>query len=280
MPKQPLAEVFGFPIDNLTPLARYYRENRFCPYYNGVPHCTKDTPMNPLGVCSIHDGEHPVIICPVRFRQDWIIVDDAASSFFPLGTSWTSLAEVRLEDKCGRSEGNINIALVAYDNDGQVSDFGALEVQAVNISGDLRRPFECYMKDPEGYCDMQWTGQLDSPWPDYLPSLQQRLAPQLIYRSRILNNWRKKTAIAVDRSFFDSLLLLPGVTSDEAEIAWLVYDLVLGSEQNQHKLIRHQTVRTAFSSATDSLTKVEVGPVGDFISRLDAALEEVVVSDD
>jgi hypothetical protein len=280
MPKQPLAEVFGFPINNLTPLARYYRENRLCPYNNGVSHCTKDTPIDPPGVCSIYEGEHPVIICPVRFRQDWIIADDAASFFFPCGRRWTSLTEVCLEDKHGRSAGNIDVVLVTFDERGQVIDFGALEVQAVCVSGNVRRPFEYYMEDPERHYDMQWTGQLDSPRPDYLPSLQQRLAPQLIYRGRILNNWRKKTAIAVDRSFFASLLPLSEVNSDDAEIAWLVYGLVLDPEQNRYKLIEHQPIHTAFSSATDSLTKAEVGPVGDFISRLDAALEEVVVNND
>jgi len=42
----------------------------------------------------------------------------------------------------GRSAGNIDVVLVSYDNDGKVLDFGALEIQAVYISGNVRDPFE------------------------------------------------------------------------------------------------------------------------------------------
>ncbi|MGQ9742191.1 NotI family restriction endonuclease [Chloroflexus sp.] len=43
-----------------------------------MPHCTKDTAKNLLGVCSVYHENEPVITCPVRFRQDWMIADHAA----------------------------------------------------------------------------------------------------------------------------------------------------------------------------------------------------------
>lgn len=52
MPKHPLAEVFGFPPDNLSAEAERYRRNRLCPYNNKVPSCTKDKANDPLGVLS------------------------------------------------------------------------------------------------------------------------------------------------------------------------------------------------------------------------------------
>jgi len=109
MPTHPLAEVFGFPTDNLSATVERYRNNRLCPYNNRVPSCTKDKANDPLGVCSIFDGEQPVITCPVRFRQDWLIAEDAARFFFPPETRWTSLTEVRLTDRNGRSAGNIHV---------------------------------------------------------------------------------------------------------------------------------------------------------------------------
>ena len=109
MPKHPLAEVFGFPTDNHTDEAKRYRENRLCPYNNRVPNCTKDKAENPLGVCSLFDGDTATIICPIRFRQDWIITVDAAKFFFGPQPKWTSLTEVRLNDKYGQSAGNIDI---------------------------------------------------------------------------------------------------------------------------------------------------------------------------
>ena len=171
MSKHPLAEVFGFPPDNNSPRAKRYREKRLCPYNNRVPNCTKDRANDPLGVCSIFEGDASIAItCPIRFRQDWLVTEDAAHFFFPPQTNWTSLTEVRLNDKYGESAGNIDIVLVAYDDRGQIIDFGALEVQAVYISGNIRRPFEHYMQNPVQNYDIDWSRERNYPRPDYLSS--------------------------------------------------------------------------------------------------------------
>ena len=109
MPNHPLAEVFGFPADNHSSDAQRHRQLRLCPYHNRVPHCTKDKANNPLGVCSVHGRNDVTITCPVRFRQGWLILEDAARFFFPPETKYTSLVEVRLNDKNGRSAGNIDV---------------------------------------------------------------------------------------------------------------------------------------------------------------------------
>lgn len=142
----PLTEVFGFPANNFSPSAERHRKGKLCPYNNKVPNCTKDKALDPLGVCSIFEAEGKVAItCPVRFRQDWLIAEDAAHFFFPEDTAWTSLTEVRLRDGNGQSAGNIDVVLVAYDTNGKVTDFGSLEIQAVYISGNVRNPFEHYV---------------------------------------------------------------------------------------------------------------------------------------
>lgn len=112
MPHHPLAEVFGFPANNFSAEASRHRAKRLCPYNNKVPNCTKDKAREPLGVCSVYDGESIAITCPIRFRQNWLIADDAAAFFFGENVRWTSLTEVRLPDKYGRSAGNIDIVLV------------------------------------------------------------------------------------------------------------------------------------------------------------------------
>ncbi|HIP96509.1 MAG TPA: hypothetical protein EYH32_04755, partial [Anaerolineae bacterium] len=57
MSNHPLAEVFGFPVGNLSAEAERYRNNKLCPYNNKVPSCTKDRAKDPLGVCSVYDGD-------------------------------------------------------------------------------------------------------------------------------------------------------------------------------------------------------------------------------
>lgn len=208
MPKQPLAEVFGFPINNRSEEARRYLTNRLCPFNNKVPNCTKDKAKDPLGVCSLFEGDETTIVCPVRFRQDWIITVDAAKFFFPQNAKWTSLLEIRLNDKHGRSAGNIDIVLVSYNDAGRIIDFGSVEVQGVYISGNLTNPFKHYMQDPDGRIDMDWTKERNYPRPDYLSSSRKRLAPQMIYKGGILKAWGKKTAVALNMGFFNTLPLL------------------------------------------------------------------------
>ena len=62
-----------------------------------------------MGVCSVFDNDHLAVTCPIRFRQNWLIADDGAEFFFPQGAKWTSLTEVRLKDKHGKSAGNIDL---------------------------------------------------------------------------------------------------------------------------------------------------------------------------
>jgi len=225
MLKQPLAEVFGHLITDKSDEANRYRKRRLCPFNNKVPNCTKDKAENPLGVCSILYEQHPVITCPIRFREDWIITDDAASFFFKEDAKWSSLTEVRLNDANGKTAGNIDVVLVAYDKNGKVYDFGALEVQAVYISGNVRDPFEHYMEDPKKRLAFDWSKQPNYPRPDYLSSSRKRLAPQLLFKGGILHNWKKKTAIATIKESINTIGGLQVVRKENADIAWLIYNM-------------------------------------------------------
>jgi len=274
MPNQPLAEVFGFPCNNLTNNAARYRKLKLCPFQNKVPNCTKDKADNPLGVCSVFHGNNIAITCPIRFRQDWLIAEDAATFFFPEGTSWTSLTEVRLNDKNGNTAGNIDVVLVAYDSAGKVTDFGALEIQAVYISGNVRRPFEHYMQKTEERADMDWRKETSYPRPDYLSSSRKRLVPQLLYKGGILNTWKKKIAVALDEGFFATLPKLKKIQPDQADIVWLVYKLAFNESENIYSLKRAETVYTLFNESLDKIIRPEAGPPDDFIEKLQEKLDE------
>jgi hypothetical protein len=251
--KNPLAEVFGFPINNLGKEANRYRKNKLCPYNNKVPSCTKDKANDPLGVCSVFDKENIAVTCPVRFRQNWLIAEDAANFFFPPDSMWTSLTEVRLNDVNGQSAGNIDIVLVAYDNNGKVIDFGSLEIQGVYISGNVRRPFERYIANPSKNTALDWSKERNYPHPDYLSSSRKRLAPQLIYKGGILKHWNKKMAVALDNSFFKTLPELPTVEEKDADIAWFVYDLIHSPNNMLLELQKVRTVYTKYLTVTSSI---------------------------
>lgn len=274
MSKQPLAEVFGHPITNQSSNAVRHRKNRLCPFNNKVPNCTKDKANDPLGVCSVYEGDSVAITCPIRFRENWLIADDAAAFFFPLNTTWTSLVEVRLNDKYGKSAGNVDIVLVSYDERGQVLDFGSCEVQAVYISGNVRSPFEYYMADSVIRMNMDWTGKPNYPRPDYLSSSRKRLAPQLLFKGGIFHTWGKRQAVVIHQEFFNTLPKLEEVSEEKAELAWLVYNLVYDQEQNRYNLKKDKTVYTKFEPTMLKLTTAEAGPCEDFIAHLQCKLDE------
>ena len=278
--KQPLAEVFGHLIDDQSKKAARYRSKRLCPFNNKVPNCTKDKANDPLGVCSVfHDGT-PAITCPVRFREDWIITDDAASFFFAENLAWSSLTEVRLNDANGKSAGNIDVVLVAYDGNGTILDFGALEIQAVYISGNVREPFKYYMKDPKSNGQMDWSTRPNFPRPDFLSSSRKRLAPQLLFKGGILHSWNKKIAVALNKSFMDTLPPLKPVDKSKADIAWFIYDLemITDSEGNRYKLVKIDEVFTEFTPALISITTPVPGSVDDFVQLLQEKLDDQLES--
>ena len=280
MHTHPLAEVFGFPPDNFSLEAKRYRKNKLCPFNNRVPSCTKDKANDPLGVCSILEKDDLTIVCPIRFRERWIVTDDAAAFFFPPGVAWTTLTEVRLNDRHGKSAGNIDVVLVAYDDSGRLLDFGALEIQSVYISGNIRRPFTRYMSDPDSNYNLDWTGHANYPRPDYLSSSRKRLAPQLIYKGGILNSWGKKMAVALHNSFYETLPALPEVEPESADIAWIIYTLEKDSSDECYRLQHSRTIHTCFKTALDQITTAEPGPVEDFIERLQEKLDDKLEEDD
>lgn len=153
-------------------------------------------------MCGIFDGDYRVITCPVRFREDWLIIEDAARFFFGPGTTFTSLREVRLCDAHGESAGDIDFVLVSLDDQGNILDFGALEVQAVYISGNVSKPFHYYIQNRTKSYDFAWKNRIR---PDYLSLSRKRLVPQLIYKGRILTEWNKKLAVAIQDSFYATL---------------------------------------------------------------------------
>jgi hypothetical protein len=268
---QPLGEVFGFPIDNESDRAKRYRDNKLCPYNNIVSNCTKNSIEFPLGVCSLNHKDKQVIICPIRFREDWAIISDAANFIFESKATWTHVGEVRLKDKHGKSAGNIDYVLVSYDDKGRVLDFGSLEVQAVYISGNLTGPFTAYLENPTP--DFSWTQAFKYPKPDYLSSSRKRLIPQIIAKGSILKQWKKKQVVALQTSFYNTLPSLPEVDKAKADFAFFLYDLEPDKKTKILSLKLQKVVYTKFASALEQIAKFEAGSIAQFTDLLQKKLD-------
>lgn len=269
--QQPLAEVFGFPIDNESERAKRYRDNKLCPFNNIVSNCTKNSIEFPLGVCSLHHKGKSVVICPIRFREDWSIISDAAGFIFDKKATWTHVGEVRLKDKHGKSAGNIDYVLVSYDDKGRVVDFGSLEVQAVYISGNLTGPFTAYLENPSP--GFTWNQAFKFPKPDYLSSSRKRLIPQIIAKGSILKQWKKKQVVALQTSFYNTLPELPEFDKAESDFAFFLYDLVPVKKSKTLELKLQRVVYTKFAKALEQIAKFEAGPIKEFTEILQKKLD-------
>ncbi|TAG24202.1 MAG: hypothetical protein EAZ32_18855 [Cytophagia bacterium] len=267
---QPLGEVFGFPIENDSQRAKHYRNNKLCPFNNIVANCTKNSLDFPLGVCSLNHKNSRVIICPIRFREDWTIISDAAKFAFESPATWTHVGEVKLVDKYGKSAGNIDYVLVSYDNKGQILDFASLEVQSVYISGNLTGPFNAYLEQPSA--DFNWPQALKYPKPDYLSSSRKRLIPQIIAKGSILKQWNKRQVVALQTSFYSTLPSFPEFSKDDSDFAFLLYDLVPNPQTQTLSLQLQRTVYTKFTNALEQIAKFEAGSISDFTSALQKKL--------
>jgi hypothetical protein len=89
------------------------------------------------------------------------------------------------------------------------------------------------MTDPTDNSSMNWSSQPNYPRPDYLSSSHKRLVPQLLFKGGILHSWKKKTVVALSKDFFETLPSLKEISKDEADIAWLIYDLQLVDHNGQ-----------------------------------------------
>jgi hypothetical protein len=220
----------------------------------------------------LNHKDKPVIICPVRFREDWNIISDAANFIFDGKVAWTHVGEVKLKDKHGKSAGNIDYVLVSYDDKGSVLDFGSLEVQSVYITGNLTGPFNSYLENPSP--SFKWTKALKYPKPDYLSSSRKRLIPQIIAKGSILKQWNKKQAVALQTAFYETLPKIREVNQSKADFAFFIYDLILDKELKTHTLKFQRVVYTEFASVLKTIAKFEAGPISEFTKTLQKKLDK------
>jgi hypothetical protein len=268
MPKNPIAEAFGYPVDNLSQEAQDHRRGKLCPFHNSAGiNCTKNSATDPLGVCSIFDNQKLAVTCPIRLRENRLAIADAARFFFPNNSPYVVLTEVRLNDVNGKSAGNIDIVLAQIDENQRVVDFGAVEIQAVYITGNISRVFKEYMRDPANNHAMEWPKK-NYPKPDYLSSSRKRLAPQLLYKGGILQSWGKKMAVVVHQEFFKHLPQMEASSVEDAEIAWQIYALNEDLQNQRFKLTRAGTQYTRFREALDTIARPRAGNLDAFINYL------------
>ncbi len=94
-----------------------------------------------------------------------------------------------------------------------------------------------------------------------------------MFKGGILNAWKKKMAVALDVAFFETLPALERVSKENADMSWLIYDLV-DREGQLYELQRIETVYTKFSDALNTITRPKVGKIENFMKILQSKVDE------
>ncbi|MGB7433760.1 MAG: NotI family restriction endonuclease [Ahrensia sp.] len=219
-----VSEVFGFGVDNESEAAWNFRKLKDCPFRMGL--CTKSSKTNPIGICSLSDGINAAALCPVRFLENDIIFKDAARIAFGDGAEFAVFPEVRIlkiastrEKERERKIGKVDF-LIGLINGSEITDFAAVEVQAVYFSGNEIRSVQQHFLDKRTLEGVDATRR-----PDFRSSAQKRLIPQLELKVPVFRRWGKKFFVVVDQQFFAALPEFKTTTQGNSEVTWLAYPL-------------------------------------------------------
>ena len=78
----------------------------------------------------------------------------------------------------------------------------------------------------------------------------------------------------INSGFFATLPDLQTVEQEDADIAWLVYDLQEDESSGTYRLRLSKTVYTKFENALDQITRSNPGDETIFLNRLQSKLDE------
>lgn len=252
-----ISEIFGHGVDDQSDMAWADRDFRRCRFRNGP--CNKSSKTDPIGICSVSDGSEAASLCPARFLDSGRIFRDAARIAFGETASFAIFPEIRIlqvphPTKAGalKKIGMVDFVLGRID-DGQITDFCAVEVQAAYFSGTETRSALRHFLANRNF------GELDTfRRPDFRSSAQKRLIPQLQLKVPVFRRWGKKFFVIVDSQFFRSLPEFRTTTPANSELTWLTYPIAKMGETYEM-----QEVQPTYTEWADVETSLREGRAPD-----------------
>lgn len=246
-----------------------------------APECPFDGPRRcgkKGGVCSLRPhvqggggqavpvGDEVCAVCPRRLYEDDLIARWVGEVL--LGTAEPlSIREVDfLRTKDGKAAGRIDMVLCdpLTLGSGDGLRWCIVETQAVYFSGG-RMDDEFRRMEEAGGAHVPFPAEHRRP--DFRSSSAKRLQPQLEAKCPTLARWGKKTAVVVDRPFFDSLSpMARALDNDDAEVIWFV--VRYEPQGGRYALARDMVVPVTLDVARSGLQNAEPVSKQDFESTL------------
>lgn len=198
-----IVELFGYAPEDQSPKAVSARKTFHCPFLDD--RCNKVLSDGTVsGVCTVRQlvVETPVICCPVRlYADDYRMLSDTCDVAFGPGTRLIAAQDVsstrhdgkqvavfgkrwgkelRLPNRGGRGY-FVDWILALIGADGKLKEFVAVEVQAIDTTGNYRNERAAYMRGKAG---------ASSPGGINWENVNKRILPQLIYKGHVLRRER------------------------------------------------------------------------------------------
>lgn len=264
-----VAEIFGFDVADHSEAAWQARLSKHCRFRNSP--CTKSSKTDPLGICSLSNGSNAASLCPVRFLERDRIFKDAATIAFGVGAEFGVFPEIRILEIAAKSAdqraqkiGKVDF-LIGKIEDGQITDFAAVEIQAAYFSGTSLKPaFRQYITT------RSIAGIDTNRRPDFRSCAQKRLIPQLQLKIPVFRRWGKKFFVVVDSEFFGSLPAFPETTASNSELTWLAYPIAKNGLQ--FELTTPRIVYSDWDDVQNSLREGKAPDTSEIVSELQAKL--------
>jgi len=199
-----IVELFGFSPADSSEAAVTHRSDFRCPFLRD--RCTKTLSDGIVsGVCTIKQvNSGPIICCPVRlYASDYLILLDIATEVFGEGARLVlgsqspdslrdgkSVAvfgkrwgrELHLPQRGGIGSYFVDWILALLSPDGSLKEFVAVEVQAIDTTGNYRAEREAHMRgapfEGQSEAGVNWE------------NVSKRILPQLIYKGHVLRRER------------------------------------------------------------------------------------------
>jgi hypothetical protein len=194
-----IVELFGYEPADRSAIATEHRKSLRCPFLRET--CAKTLSDGTIsGACTVRQTRpDPVICCPIRlYAHDYRILSDISTVAFGGGTRLISGQrvsevehdgkyvavfgkrwgkELRLPNRGGRGY-FVDWILARIDGAGQLAEFVAVEVQAIDTTGNYRAERESYLRGQshERYSKggINWE------------NVNKRILPQIIYKGHVL----------------------------------------------------------------------------------------------
>lgn len=246
-----ISEFFGYKAEDASTIALNTANSQICPFL-GSP-CTKVLSRDHLisGVCSVRqktEGSPSVIWCPIRiyaedykmlhlisrqaFGRDFGLYAGRAAveraraeggSIAVFGHGWGG--ELRLPQRAGTGSYFVDWVLARLDENGELAEFTAIEVQTIDTTGNYREARTALLENRSVISDtvgLNWE------------NVSKRIIPQLIYKGQVLQRedlCRTGLFFVCPKAVYDRVLnrlggreRIPTFPTQPASIHFVAYD--------------------------------------------------------